>query len=108
MRAYYLWGPFSGTDGVDAADAGAQRYAAPNAVHFWTSTRLLAEQLAEILRLPRGRAAWDVFLLYNRGVIWDQQIPSPDYWQQDLDLLQGDKFDLQKLERQIRQALISK
>ena len=105
VRAYFVWGPFLKTDNMDLARQCSERYAAPNSAHFWMPNLKLAQQLGRLLRIGAGKMAWDVFLLYKRGVLWDSEAPEPTYWQQQLEILQGDPFDIMAMEARIQQAL---
>ena len=105
LRSYFVWGSFLQTDNVEAARAATARYNAPDSVHFWMPDSRLAADIAVTLRLPIGRLAWKVYLLYRPGIIWDRLLPEPTYWQQQLDILQGDKFDIASMEVQIQRAL---
>jgi hypothetical protein len=105
LRAYFIWAPFIHGDSVEAARSATERYLAPNSVYFWLPTVKIAQDLSIVLRLGAGRIAWDVFLLYKRGTIWETTIPEPAYWQQQLEILQGDPFNTMVLEAKIQQAL---
>ncbi len=48
LRSYFVWGPFIRSDNEAAARENAQRFAAPNSMHFWTPT----PKLERIFRLP--------------------------------------------------------
>jgi hypothetical protein len=105
LRSYFVWSSFLPTDNVEAARSATARYSAPDSVFFWAPDSRLPADLAVTLRLPVGRPAWKVYLLYGRGTIWDRLPPKPAYWQQQLDVLQGDKFDIVSLEVEIQRAL---
>ena len=105
LRAYFVWGPYLDADNAQTARESASRYQAPNSAYYWTSTPGLAQELASVLRLPGGRLAWDVYLLYRKGVLWETSFPIPAYWQRQLDILQGDDFDITKMESRIQSFL---
>ena len=105
LRAYYLWGPFLQRDNEESARTAVQQCLAPETVHFWVPSQKLSTDLSLVLRLAPGRVAWDVYLLYRRGITWDKIIPAPSYWQHQLDVLQGEKFNIATLEVRIHQAL---
>ena len=105
LRAYYLWGPFLQADNEESARSAAQKTFAAEILNFWTPSRQFSMNLAMTLHLPFGRPAWDVYLLYRRGITWDKLIPSPSYWQHQLDVLQGDKFNIATFELQVHRAL---
>ena len=69
-------------DGVRGAAAIAlgqiaDEAAVPNSVHSWTPTPKLAKDLAPVLRMGAGRLAWDIYMLYAPGVVWDREPPAP-------------------------------
>ena len=105
LRSYFVWGPFIRSDNEAAARENAQRFAAPNSMHFWTPTPKLGEDLSATLRLPAGRTAWDVFLLYTKRTFWDSSPPAPAYWQQQLEVVQGDPYDVTVFDAHIVKAL---
>ncbi len=105
LRAYFVWEPMLEAVNEQAARLSTTRYSAPNSVYFWTSTKKLANDVASVIRLAAGRPAWDVYFLYNRGVTWDRVFPAPNYWQQQLDVLQGDAFNPQVMRTRVRDAL---
>ena len=102
LRVYLLWGLYQGADTEQLARENSRKFAAPNATHFWTARTGISRELAAVLRLGTGRIPFDVYLLYRKGVIWEKQIPAPSYWQQQMGLIQGDRFDIGGLESQIQ------
>jgi hypothetical protein len=108
LRSYFLWGSYIRSDNETAARENSERFVAPNAVHYWTPTPKLAEDLSNILRLPAGKLAWDVFLLYSKGALWDDRVPAPQYWQHQLEVLQGEPFDVTIFDAHVAQALQSR
>lgn len=105
LRAYWVWGPFLTNDTAETARENVRRYSAPNSVHYWTPTSKYAQDLAHVLRMPAGRLAWDVYLLFKSGVIWDVDPPKPTYWQHQQEILQGDPLDIPSLETHLLEAL---
>jgi hypothetical protein len=103
LRSYFCWGLYQGVDTEEQARQAAQKYAAPNAVHFWMPEPDISRDLATVLKLGAGRTPFDVYLLYRPRVLWETLIPQPTYWQQQIGLLQGDPYDITKLETRIRQ-----
>lgn len=57
-------------------DARAQQY--------WDESDWLGDRYGRVL--PTPGAAWDVYLLYGRGIRWTgTQPPRPDYWMHQLE-----------------------
>jgi hypothetical protein len=105
LRSYWIWGPYLRNDAEQTARNAARTYAAPSSVHFWTPAPKLAQELAGVLRFPAGRLAWEVYLLYGRDTMWDDEFPKPLFWQHQLEILQGEKLDINVLDGRIMQAL---
>lgn len=51
---------------------------------FWDGKGQMADAYSRELQLPEGRAAWDVYLLFNRNAEWTNAAPTPDYWMHQL------------------------
>jgi hypothetical protein len=105
IRAYFIWGPFLLADNEESARLATGRLLVPGAVYFWMPDVRLSADFAAALRLPMGRLAWDVYLLYRRGTMWDRTVPQPAYWQHQIDVLQGDKLNMAAMEIEIQRAL---
>ncbi len=105
LRSYFVWGPYIRSDNETAARRIADRFVSPQAAHYWTPTPRLAENLASVLKLPTGLTAWDVFLLYPKGALWDMKVPAPHYWQHQLEIVQGEPFDVTTFDAHIVRAL---
>jgi hypothetical protein len=105
LRAYFVWGRFSSLDEEARAREAAQKYAAPNAAHFYMPTTILPQDLTAVLKIPGFRPIFDVYLLYRKGTFWEAQLPAPTYWQQQLGALQGEAFNITRMETQIQKLL---
>jgi hypothetical protein len=107
LRAYFVWGRYSSMDDDAAAHDVTQKYTAPNAAHFWMPAEIAPKELAAVLKIGAGRAIFDIYLLYRKNVFWEGQLPPPTYWQQQMGVVQGDAFDITRLESQIQRLLQS-
>jgi hypothetical protein len=107
LRAYFVWGRYSSMDDDATAHDAAQKYQAPGTVHFWMPAEIAPKELAAVLKIATGHAAFDVYLLYRKNIFWESQLPPPTYWQQQMGVLQGDAFDITRLETQIQRLLQS-
>ena len=55
----------------------------PRARQYWDEDDWLGDAYGRVL--PTPGPAWDVYLLYGRGVTWEQaDPPKPDYWMHQL------------------------
>ena len=105
LRSYWIWGPYLRTDKEEVARQNAAKFAPPGSVHYWTPSPHLAEELSSQLHLQQGRLAWDVYILYARGVVWGANFPPPTYWQHQLGVIQGEPMNVTRLDGKITDAL---
>lgn len=95
LRAYVVWLPVMPEDDAQAAARVAARFAGDRVTQYWDGQRSLGWTLGRALGLPpRGRGtwgvAWDVYLVYGRGVGWDG-IEKPATWMQQLEDVPAEK-----------------
>ena len=105
LRAYFIWAPYLRADTVEMARVGSNKFSAPNAGYFWMPSDRLARELALALRLPVGRLAWDVYLLYEKGTAWEKTFPQPAYWQHQIGVIQGEPLNIPKFQSRIQELL---
>jgi hypothetical protein len=71
---------------VDSREAGElemQRFSDSRVCHVWDGERILGSAFRKTLALER--TAWDVYLLYGRGLVWsDATPPAPSFWMHQL------------------------
>jgi hypothetical protein len=48
----------------------------PRAIHFWTESTSLGDAFRPVLGLTE-EPAWDVYLVYPAGVVWEGDLPAP-------------------------------
>jgi len=65
----------------------------PRVTHYWNGGRCeVGHQYTEVLGIVPY--AWDVWMVYPAGVTWDDELPPvPSYWQHQLGIDQGAKFN---------------
>jgi hypothetical protein len=85
VTVFVLWLNIIEGDGPQAAARRAGEYGVPRSVrHYWegdgwpVSSR--ARAVVGIGEYDPTQSAWDVHLLYRRGVEWDGDLPSPTAW----------------------------
>jgi hypothetical protein len=105
LRAYFIWGPYLTSDTVEIARADTAKFMAPSASYFWTPSDRLARELASLLKLPSGRLAWDVYLVYGKGVAWEKTFPAPAYWQHQIGVIQGEPLNMPRFQSKIQELL---
>jgi hypothetical protein len=105
FRTYFVWGRYSSLDDEARAREETLKHRAPNASFFWMPAPILPEELMSVLKIGTGRTIFDVYLLYRRGVLWESRLPAPTYWQQQIGVIQGDPFNVTRMEAQIQRLL---
>ncbi len=85
MRAYVVWLPvLRRGDIAPAARREARRVSDQRATHFLDPDAKLAKLYSEIIQLPRGLPAWDVYFVFGPKVRWEEKPPHPTYWMHQL------------------------
>ena len=84
LRAYVAWVPILPEDTEAAARERAALVHDRRAQHFWDAQRALPGAFAAVLGLPEGWPAWDVYLAYTPGVVWNERPPAPAFWHHQL------------------------
>ena len=89
LHVYVVWVPvlsrMSPEGLTGAARASAQRLSDRRIQHYRDDEALLAERFAPALGLPEDVLAWDVFLLFEPGTRWQEELPAPAFWMHQLD-----------------------
>jgi hypothetical protein len=84
LRAFVAWVPMLPEDTETAAHESAALVHDRRALHFWDAGRVLPGVFAAVLGLPEGWPAWDVYLAYPPGALWDDCPPAPAFWHHQL------------------------
>ena len=93
LRAEIAWVPILDGDTREAAAQAAARFADGRARHYFDADQALGLELGHTLGIApakrdAGRAfgvAWDVYLVYGKGVRWSGEAPAPTFWMHQLD-----------------------
>lgn len=73
------------TDDLPSANQREGIFRDHHFTHRWDADRILGSLLSRTLNLKRS-VAWDVYLAYPPGHIWDVELPSaPEFWMHQLD-----------------------
>ncbi|MBI4462076.1 MAG: hypothetical protein HY653_04140 [Acidobacteria bacterium] len=83
----------------------AQRIADRRVSHFLDVDAALGELYPEIINLPRGDLAWDVYLVFGREARWEESLPHPDYWMHQLARPSDTYLEGEKLARVVMDLL---
>ena len=103
---YAVWEPILRTDDERAARKATILLPDPRVVHYWVASREVGKLFQEPIELTT-EPAWDVYLVYPRGVRWDESVPVPDHFMHQLGgrLPAPQRLDAAKLAEQIEEAL---
>src|SRR5437763_1327902 len=88
MSISIIWIPMMEADTRRAALKSARIVRDPRVRHFYDPTKLTGGLVAASLG-GEGKAAWDVYLLYEKGSVWGAHPPAPAYW---VHQLQGSRW----------------
>jgi hypothetical protein len=110
FRLYILWLPVLETDTLLAAEQVQARLPADDRLrHFWDHDLRLSHAFHRALQLeqrPRPhRIAWDIFLLYGAGVVWNADPPVPEFWMHQLFLEDVPELDATVLRRELERRM---
>jgi hypothetical protein len=81
LAAYVVWVPELGAQPKDVP-GGMTLVPDARALHYWDDNEQLGRAYEHIL--PTPLPAWDVYLLFGRGVRWAGTPPKPRYWMHQL------------------------
>ncbi|GAC1418496.1 MAG: hypothetical protein NVSMB57_13130 [Actinomycetota bacterium] len=82
LAAYAVWVPQLGA-GPWAVPGGVKLVPDTRVHHYWDGGDVLGRAYGKVL--PTPGAAWDVYLLYPRGVRWSASTPpKPAFWMHQL------------------------
>ena len=51
---------------------------------YWDGKGELTKSYSRVLKLGEDRPAWDVYLVFDRGVEWTMEPPAPNSWMHQL------------------------
>jgi copper chaperone len=83
LKVFLVWLPMWPGDDADAAVRQAATFKDPRLTEGWDGGRAIGELFAR--RLTLKGTAWDVYLVYDRGVRWEgNDPPAPSFWMHQL------------------------
>lgn len=83
LKAFLVWLPMLAGDDPEAAVRQAATFTDPRLTEGWDGGRAIGDLFAR--RLALRATAWDVYLLYGRGVRWEgTEPPAPSFWMHQL------------------------
>ncbi|HJZ11832.1 MAG TPA: hypothetical protein VJ521_06770 [Acidobacteriota bacterium] len=104
LVVYVIWLPILRSDDRKAADANAKESLQSRIFHYWDENRITGTSWQKKLGIPV--LAWDIYLLYQPTALWEDDIPSPDFWMHQLRQLEtGRPLDQAALEAKVKELL---
>ena len=97
-----LWSPIVGNDLRPAAEKATALLQGTRAQHFWDLWSFGSRSYAAQFKFPKGRAAWDLFIVYKPGLEWKSSPPPPTLWLQNLGMNIGTKYTPELLEAELK------
>ena len=83
LRGFIVWLPMKAADDPVSAAGQAARFKNARMAEAWDAQREGAALFARTLKLKGP--AWDVYLLYARGLTWEgEDPPAPSFWMHQL------------------------
>lgn len=104
LAAYAVWVPQLGAKEVNVA-GGVGLLPDKRVRHYWDGADVLGRAYGALLPTPSD--AWDVYLLYPRGVRWTAaKPPRPAFWMHQLGgVTNAPRFDADVLRERVEKAL---
>ena len=106
FRAHIVWTPVLSGDTRKAAAAAAADRQGERVEHYWDGTKSLSLAAHTVLDLAAfdRTVAWDVYLLYRAGALWDTAFPTPMSWLHQLRIDDRPSLDAASLQGAIQAA----
>lgn len=87
LAVHVVWMPVLQSDNFEAAKKAPALVPDGRALHYWDGDQDLGRLYGRIVELPRGRElAWDIYFVFEPGVIWEELPPYPSEWAHQLGL----------------------
>jgi hypothetical protein len=84
LAAYAVWEPILVTDDARSSRKATTLLPDPRVRNYWTGSQDLGELFQPAIGLTT-EPAWDVYLVYPRGVVWEGvEPPRPEYFMHQL------------------------
>jgi len=83
LKLFVVWEPILKTDSEEAARLSSGFLRDDRVTHYWASTRRVGQSFQDAIGLE-GEPAWDVYLVYDRGIRWTDEPPEPTKFQHQL------------------------
>jgi len=74
-----VWIKMNPKDDIAAAKKALQGFKVKRIKHFYDSQQSSGKSIAKDLPL-NAEVAWDIYLFYPKGIVWEDKIPKPSKW----------------------------
>jgi len=82
--AYAVWEPILKTDDERSSRKAVTLFPDERVKNYWVRTRAVGKLFQSPINL-KGEPAWDVYLVYESGIVWDGDTPpKPTYFMHQL------------------------
>ncbi|MFQ5738638.1 MAG: hypothetical protein ACE5JX_06460 [Acidobacteriota bacterium] len=106
MKVLALWSPIRPGDNKFTARDASIYLTDPRVEHFWDLWSFGLNYYTKHLNYPRGKLAWDIFVLYEPELKWGEaSAPEPTVWLQDHGLEIGLKHSKERLAREMEKLI---
>ena len=88
LKGYLVWLPMLSEDNASSADNQSSLISDHRILQGWDEKREISGQFEKTLKLKK--TAWDVYLIYAPGVVWEGDLPpAPTFWMHQLEKANG-------------------
>ena len=106
LRVYVVWVPIIRSDKRPPDPSTRSLVPDKRASHYWDAKPALPLAFREPLGLPEEHVAWDAYLLYPKGITWEDTPPKPAYWEHQLTAVTiAPHLDPKTLARKLREII---
>lgn len=95
LRVYAVWEPILKTDDERSSRKAVTLFPDERVKNYWVRSRAVGELFQTPIHLE-GEPAWDVYLVYAPGIVWDGDVPpEPTFFMHQLGarLANGQRLD---------------
>ncbi len=90
LSVAFVWMPMLWGDVKLAAEYAAREYRDARVRHFYDPNKRSGTLIGQQLGAHKDGApvtAWDIYLFYQRGLVWESELPAPSEWMHQLGAL---------------------
>ena len=92
VKVMTLWSPVLRRDSQEAAERATAYLSDRRVEHFWDLWGFGIRTYSKQFKYPQGKKAWDIFVLYQSELTWNEKPPKTVVLMQHRDLKIGTKY----------------